>query len=352
MKLSLAQLPSSLARGLAPLYVVAGEEPLLVEESLDAIRAKARAEGYSEREVLDVERGFDGSRLVEACAALSLFASRRLIEVRMPTGNPGADGAKALEHFAARPAPDVLLLVICAALDFRQRSASWYAALESAGASVYAAPIEAGAFPGWLAERLRASGLSADPEAVAMLAGRTEGNALAASQDIEKLRLLYPDGRIDADRVREAVADSARFGTFDLVDRMLAGDGPGVLRSVAGLRESGVEVLEILGALLWGLRQWAQAQAAFTASRDAAAACQQAQVPRARQPAMRRALARTRLPHIYGWLRRAAAIDHLAKSTGGKEQAWEELLTLLVAASGHAAGTIWERGPRTGLAGA
>lgn len=336
MKLSPQQLGPALARGLLPVYVVAGDEPLLVQESLDAIRAAARRHGFEEREVLDVERGFDWSRLIEACRAMSLFAARRIVELRLPGGNPGAEGAEILKRLAAQPSPETLLIVACEALDARQRAAPWYGALETAGASVYGWPIGEAEFPRWLEGRLAAAGLSADADAIQALAEKTQGNALAAAQDVEKLKLLFPQGTIGLAQVQEAVADSARFTVFDLADRMLGGDAAGAARSLRRLREEGVEVLEILAGLSWMLRQWLQAQQIFARGGDASAACTQARIAHPRQAAMRRALPRTRLPQLYGWLRRCALIDEAAKRTGGQEQAWEELLTLVLAAAGAA----------------
>lgn len=335
MKLAPAQLVQHLAKNLLPIYVVAGDEPLLVDESLDALRAKCRALGYTEREVLDVERGFDWSRLMGACQAMSLFASRRLVELRMPGGAPGKDGGELLQEVAVRPPADTVLLVICGALDWKQQQSNWYGALENAGASVYARAIAAADWPHWIEQRLRDAGLVPDEEAVRLLAERTEGNGIAAAQDVAKLKLLYPDSRIGVEEVREAVADSARFDAFDLADRMLGGDAPGALRSLARLREEGLEPVEILGALTWTLRLWAQAQTEYARNPDAQRACSAARVPRPRMAAFEKALPRTRLTQIYGWLRACAQIDSLAKSTGGKEQAWEELLTLAAAAAGR-----------------
>ena len=336
MKLNPAQVSAHLSRTLAPVYVVAGDEPLLIQETQDQIRAAARQRGYSEREVLDVDRSFDWSRVSQACGSLSLFASLRIVELRMPNGAPGTEGAAVLQKLAEQPPQDVLFLVVCGPLETKQRNSAWFAALEGAGASVYAWPIASGEFAGWLDERIRAAGLIADADALQLLAERTEGNTLAAAQDIAKLSLLFPGRTIGVDQVREAVADSARFDAFDLTERMLAGDASGVVRSLSHLREEGVEVLELLGALTYGLRQWANVQTAFASSGDVQRACEAAYVPRPRQAPYHKALRRTRLPQIYGWMRKTALIDQLAKSTGGKEQAWEELLTLLMAAAGAA----------------
>lgn len=359
MKLRPEQLPAHLSKSLFGAYVVAGEEPLLMEESLDAIRAAARGQGFSEREVFDVERGFDWSRVIEACGSMSLFAARKIVELRMPKGpNPGRgkkteddddedgdgeqpgkssiDGARLICELLERPSTDTLLLVTAGKLDHKQQQAAWYLALENAGAAIYCAEIASEQWPGWVETRLRAAGLKPDREAVQELAGRTEGNALAVKQDIDKLVLLYPHGAIDAAAVREAVADSSRFDAFDLGDRMLAGDAAGAARSLTRLRQEGIDVMAILGPLGFLLRQWARAQAAFARSHNAMQACSEAAVfPRTRVPLFGEALARTRLTQIYGWLRQASTIDQLAKSTGGKDQAWEELLSLVLAAAGR-----------------
>jgi len=325
---------SSVSRSLPSICVIAGDEALLVSECLDALRLAARKAGVDERVVLEVDRSFDWSLLDEACRSMSLFGSRKLVELRMESATPSAQGAALLKSLCESPSPDVIVAVVCGSLDARQRKAAWFEAIESAGVSVYAWPIGPMEFPEWLETRLRKAGLTADREALQLLADRTEGNLLAASQDVAKLALLFPDGQLNAERVREAVADSARFDAFDLGSRILGGDAAGVVRSLARLREEGLEVLEVLGPLSYNLRTWAQAQAIYMESRDAQQACQVARVPRPAQPAMKRALARTRPVQILGWIRQCASIDQLAKSTLGREQAWEELLTLSLAAAG------------------
>jgi DNA polymerase-3 subunit delta len=336
VRLNPNQLTTHLTRGLAPLYVVAGEEPLLIQEALDAIRAKARRDGYSEREVLDADKNFNWQRVVDSCASLSLFASRRIIEVNLPSGAPGVDGGKVLQQLAQKPPQDVLLILVCGAVEWRNRQGGWYQALENAGATLYFEPMKATDFLPWLDARMKAAGVAAEPEALSLLAERTEGNLLAAAQDIAKLKLLFPQSRISVAELEHAVADSARYEAFDFIALMQSGDALAAVRSLNRLREEGFEVMEILGALIWSLRQWAQAQGFFAQTGDAGRACEMARVPRKNQAQLSRALARTRLPQVYGWLRRCLIIDSAAKSTGGKEQAWEELLTLTLAASGAA----------------
>ncbi len=332
------QLAAHLAKGLAPVYVVAGDEILLVQESLDAIRAAARKAGYSERQVLDVERGFSWHRVIEACASLSLFASQRIVEVRMAAG-PDDEGRKALQALATQLQRDVLLIVVCGALDKRQRESVWFKALESAGASLYAWPLKSDEFPAWLAARLGAAGVKADPDAVRLLAERTEGNLLAAAQEVEKLRLLFGSSQVSAAILVRAVADSARFEAFDLNDRILDGDALGAVRSLQRLREEGLSPLEILGALTWCLRSLAKASIHYARGGDAAAALDLAGVRRFQQTKYLRALPRVRPAEALNWIRRAAQVDQMVKS-GQEAAAWEELLTLLLAASGATPGPL------------
>ncbi|HEX4895426.1 MAG TPA: DNA polymerase III subunit delta [Solimonas sp.] len=332
MQVKPAQLAAQLARGLAPIYLVAGEEPLLIQESLDAIRTAARKAGYSEREVLDAERGFDWQRLAESCASLSLFASLRLVEVRMPAG-PDDEGRKMLQALAERPPQDVLLLVSCGALDKRQRESAWARALDATGAFVYVWPVKSEELAGWIESRLRAAGVQAEPEAVRLLAERTEGNLLAAQQDIEKLKLLFPGQTLSAAQLADSVADSSRFEAFDLNERVLDGDAVGAVRSLDRLREEGLNPLEIIGALSWSLRQLAKAAGQYARLGDATAACEAAGIFRAQQSRYLKALPRVRPAETLAWMRRAARIDTLVK-TGQDAAAWEELLTLVLAASG------------------
>lgn len=333
MQLRPAQLAAHLQQPLRPLYVVAGEEPLLIQEALDALRAAARAQGYAERQVLDAERNFDWSELTQSAASLSLFASRRLIEVNLPGGAPGDAGAKALKALAGNPVPDTVVVLICGALDGRARKSGWYAALEDAGASLYLWGVKPEELPRWIAARLEAAGLGATPEAIELLAHRTEGNLLAAQQDVEKLKLLHPGGTLGEDEVRAAVADSARFDAFDLTDKVLAGDAAGAVRSLRRLREEGAELPALVGAWAWMLRQWGQAAIHYQKSRNAAAACESARIFGARQAPYLKALPRVRARQVYRWLARASSIDLKGKSTGGEPAGWEELLTCVLAAS-------------------
>ncbi len=330
-----AQLASQLQRGLAPVYLIAGEEPLLMQEALDAIRAAARAKGYAEREVLDAERGFDWQRLIETCNTPSLFAPQRIVELRA-TGAPDAAGAAALIKLAQDPAPDVLLIVSLGKLESRARNAAWFSALENAGASLYVWPLKPEELPAWIGGRLKAAGLQADPDTLRLLAERTEGNLLAAQQEVEKLALLHPGQSISLAQIEAAVADSAHYEVFGWFNKVMAGDARGAVRGLDGLRDEGVELLAILAVVAMGLRQLARAAQAYGRSRNAGTAVESAGVFRTNQPAYAKAVERSRYGQVLGWLRDCNNIDSLAKSSGTQSAAWEELLTLVLAASGAA----------------
>ncbi len=332
MRLNTGQLDSALKRGLAPCYVLAGEEPLLIQEAQDAIRAAAKAQGYSERETLDIERDFDWNHLLETCATGSLFAERRVIELRLNVA-AGDAGTKALKHLAEKPPSDVLLLVIAGRLDTRARKGGWYAALERAGAAFYTWPLRSDDFPRWLGQRLQAVGLRADADAVALLAQRTEGNLLAAAQEVTKLALLHPAGRLDLAAVTASVADTAHYGVFDWVDKLMAGDGLGAVRGLSRLREEGEALPALVAVLAMDLRKLAQAAASYARSGDVNAAMASAKVFKMREKGFGRALSRSRHRQVLGWLQRLSGIDVMLK-TGHEAAAWEAFMSLALKVSG------------------
>ncbi|MCY1508365.1 DNA polymerase III subunit delta [compost metagenome] len=256
MKLNPAQLGKHLQGQLAPVYVVSGDEPLLCQEACDAIRTSVRARDFSERQVFNAEANFDWGLLLEAGASLSLFAEKRLLEVRMPSGKPGDKGAAALLEYLARPPEDTVLLLSLPKLDGSTQKTKWAKALIDGPAVQFIQvwPIEAHNLPQWIRQRLSQVGLAANQEAVDLIAARVEGNLLAAAQEIEKLKLLAEGGQVDAATVQAAVADSARFDVFGLIDAALNGEPAHTLRTLEGLRGEGVEPPVILWALARELR--------------------------------------------------------------------------------------------------
>ncbi|MEN8640448.1 DNA polymerase III subunit delta [Pseudomonas sichuanensis] len=256
MKLSPAQLNKHLQGQLAPVYIVSGDDPLLCQEAADAIRGAARQQGYDERQVFSADANFDWGNLLLAGASLSLFAQRRLLELRLPSGKPGDKGAAALIEYCANPAEDTLLLISLPKLDGSAQKTKWGKALIEGGHCQFIQiwPVDAPQLPQWINQRLSQAGLTAQRDAVDMIAARVEGNLLAAAQEIEKLKLLADGNQITVETVQAAVADSARFDVFGLVDAILNGEAAHALRMLEGLRGEGVEPPVILWALARELR--------------------------------------------------------------------------------------------------
>jgi DNA polymerase-3 subunit delta len=261
MKLGLDSWAAHLrGRELAPAYLVSGDEPLQLGEAVDALRGRARELGFSERNVHFVERGFDWDLLRSDAGSMSLFGDRRVIEIRMPSGKPGTQGAAALQALLDPPPTDVLLLVITDKLDFAAQKAEWLRAIESAGVWLNVPEVSPARLPDWLRGRCQAAGLTADDDALRLLAERVEGNLLAAHQEIQKLALLQPGARLTVDTIAGGVADSSRFDVFALGDAALAGDAARALHILDVLQGEGVEPTLTLWALtremrtLWALR--------------------------------------------------------------------------------------------------
>lgn len=251
MKLNPAQLAKHLQGPLAPVYAVSGDDPLLCQEACDAIRAVCRARDFSERQVFHVDASFDWNLLREAGASLSLFADKRLLELRLPGGKPGDEGTRVLLEYLARPAEDTVLLLSLPRLDGKTQKSKWAKALIDGDNCQFVQiwPVDAAQLPQWIRQRLAQVGLAASAEAVDLLVARIEGNLLAAVQEIEKLRLLVEGNQLDVQTVQASVADSARFDLFGLLDAALAGDAAHALRMLEGLRGEGVEA----PVILWGL---------------------------------------------------------------------------------------------------
>jgi DNA polymerase-3 subunit delta len=268
MKLTTDNLPAHLERQLLPAYLISGDEPLLAAEAADAIRGRARAQGFSERQVYFAERGFDWNALRTEGQSLSLFAERRIIELKLPTGKPG-EGAEVLEEFVRRRAPDQLLLVLSGKIDRTTQKSAWVQAFERHGGWIQVWPVEAARLPAWIAARMRQRGLKPDTGAAALLAERVEGNLLAARQEIDKLALLLPPGPVDVATLAQVVADSARYDVFQLADAVLAGDGRRALRILQGLRGEGAEPPLVLWSLCRALRSvWRELQGAGKPAAD------------------------------------------------------------------------------------
>jgi len=329
------QLTGQLAAGLAPVYFIHGNETLLVNECADAVRAAAREQGYSEREVFSVEPGFDWQRLAAACDSLSLFAERRILELHLPTGKPGKEGAKALAEYVARPPEDTLLLVVSAKLEPAARKSKWAKALEAAGISVPVWPVETAQLPAWIEQRMRAHGMQPERDALQLIAERVEGNLLAAAQEIEKLYLLNGPGPLQAETVTELVTDSARYDIFGLVDAALAGEALHVQRILAGLRAEAVEPVLVLWALNREIRMLGSMARELQAGKSLAGVMGMWRVWDKRKPLISGVLARIRGRQWWALLQHCARLDRVIKGRA-PGSAWDELLQLTLRLAGTA----------------
>jgi DNA polymerase-3 subunit delta len=321
----------SLQQSIVPFHVFYGDEPLLLMECQDALRAAARAQGFTEREVFDVEPGFDWSRVTGACAGMSLFGDRKLLEIRIPTGKPGTEGGATLREIAAHPSPDTVVAVHLGASDRDTEKAAWFKALEGAGVSIRAWPIRRGELPGWLRQRLQAAGFRPDQDALRMLAERVEGNLLAARQEIEKLKLLVEPGALDERTLASVITDSARYTAFDLCDRAFEGDHAAAARTLAGLRAEGEEPLAVLGAFGWEIRKLLAIAERHAGGEplERAAESQRGGGKRHYAAAVRRLGGRG----LHALLLRATRVDRSVKGMDDADP-WDELLSLVIEAAG------------------
>ncbi len=331
------QLAARIHRGLDPVYLLAGEEPLLIEEALDALRARARADGFCEREVLHADGSFDWKRLGDAAASLSLFSARRLIELRLPGGRPGRDGAAALREYADRPPEDTVLVVICGRLEPAQRKSAWAKALAAGGVMSYAWPLRREQLPAWTLERARQRRLMLDDAAIAVITERNEGNLLALAQEIDKLALLADGDRVSAAEARDAVADGARYAVFDLPEAVLAGDVGRTLRIARRLRAEGEEPVLVLWGLARDLRVLAELQGCARRRADPQPVMQRHRVWNNRQGRLK-ALARNAPADAWAHLlARAAGVDRAVKGAE-RRRPWDDLIELATDAAALAAG--------------
>ncbi len=317
MKLSSDQLLARLRQpgneALAPIYLISGDEPFQLGELADALRSCARRQGYTDRQVFFAERGFDWQSLSAEQDALSLFAERRVLDLRLPGSKPGDAGSRALRAYAARPPADTVLLVTTGKLDRSQARSKWVTELERAGVAAQVWPVEAGRLPRWLQSRMQARGLDPDTGAVQLLAERVEGNLLAADQAMEKLLLLYGPGPVDTGQVIAAAADSARFDVFSLGDTALSGDTPRALRMLFGLLAEGVEPAVALWALARVTREASRLAAAGQTGAALDGAMTRLGIWDKRKPAVRAALQRHSQEHWHRLVRCLARADRVIK---------------------------------------
>ena len=328
MRISTEQLNQHLAREVKALYTVHGSETLLALEACDRIRAAARAQGYSEREILTVDSGFRWSELALAGSSQSLFSTRKLLELRVPTGKPGTDGSAALQSYCERLPADTVSLVQLPDVDWRSQKSAWFEALDAAGVVVEARRVPRKTLPQWLAGRLNAQKQEADAETLGFIADRVEGNLMAAYQEVQKLSLLFPPGKISYEDVRDAVLDVARYDVFNLGEVMLEGDPVRLSRMLDGLKGEGAAPPLVLWALAEEIRMIGKVVSGVTAGKTAQAVIREARIRGlAHQNLMQSSHSRCSTAQVTAALRHAAAIDRMIKGLA-KGDVWDELLHL------------------------
>ncbi len=255
MRLRSEQLQQHLQQGLLPVYLIYGDEQMLVEEAGDTLRQAIRKDGAEEREVWHVDARFDWAELKRQENMMSLFSSKRLIELRLPTGAPGKDGGEALRSYAANPPVDTTLLIISGKVDARSQKSKWFTELDRIGATIPIWPVDFVQLPRWIGQRMHQRGLSFTENVTHILAERVEGNLYAAAQEIDKLQLVSPSGQIDEQTVIDSVSDNARFEVFSLIDTLYLGQLTKIPRMINRLKSEGNDVLSVFSALSWSLHR-------------------------------------------------------------------------------------------------
>jgi DNA polymerase-3 subunit delta len=327
MRLKPEQITAALQQGLAPLYFISGDEPLQLGETADAIRAAARNAGYDQREVLVADAGFSWHELTESAGSLSIFADKKIIDLRLPTGTPGAEGGKALIAYCERPPEDTLLLITAAKLAGSSLKTQWFQALDKVGCVIQVWPLEGPDLLRWLQQRMQRRGLQAETEGIKILASRIEGNLLAAAQEIEKLYVLYGEGRLSNQQIFDVVTDSSRFDVFKLMDSVLAARVDRVLKILSGLQAEGVAAPVVLWALTREARVLIKIKQAISQGQNRAQVFKNNQIWDKRQQLVAEALNRLSDSNLNNILVLSAKADRQIK---GQQQGepWETMLAI------------------------
>lgn len=331
MQLRLDALDAHLGKPLAPLYVIASDEHLLALEAADKIRKTARAQGLTERDVLVVERSFKWGALLAANQSQSLFGDRKLIELRIPTGKPGKEGGQALQNYSADLSPDNVTLVTLPKLDWATQKTAWVAALQQAGVFIDIPLVERAHLPGWIGNRLAAQQQSADKQSLDFIADRVEGNLLAAHQEIQKLGLLYPEGKLTFEQIHDAVLNVARYDVFKLNEAMLSGDAARLTRMLEGLQGEGEALPLVLWAVAEEIRTLLKLKAAMNQGRPLGMLLKEYRIWGPRERLMEPALRRVSIATLEAALQEAAQIDKMVKGLRAKAfagDAWDAMLQL------------------------
>jgi DNA polymerase-3 subunit delta len=331
MQLRPEALDGHLAKGLAPLYVITSDEHLLALEAADKIRRAARASGFSERDVLSVERSFKWGELLAANQEMSLFGDKKLIELRIPGGKPGKDGSAALQNYAKDLNPDNLTLITLPKLDWQTAKSAWVTQLQQAAVYIEIPTVERAQLPNWIGMRLSAQGQGTDRHGLDFIADRVEGNLLAAHQEIQKLGLLYEPGKLTYEQVHDAVLNVARYDVFKLSEAMLAGDPARLVRMLEGLKGEGEALPLVLWAVSEEIRTLLKLKAGMAQGRPLGALLKEHRIWGPRERMMEPALRRIPMATLEAALQQAAQVDKMVKGLRAKQfagDAWDAMLQL------------------------
>lgn len=336
MQVRAEALDAHLEKSLASLYVIASDEHLLAMEAADRIRKKARSTGFSEREVLIVDRYFKWGELTSSQQSMSLFGDKKLIELRIPTGKPGKEGGQALQDYAANcaaaaTADDTLTLITLPKLDWAAQKSAWVTALQRAAVYIDIPVVERPQLANWIGQRLAAQGQSADKLSLDFMVERVEGNLLAAHQEIRKLGLLYPEGRLSAEQVQDAVLNVARYDVFKLSEAMLSGDVARLVRMLEGLKGEGEALPLVLWAVTEEIRILLKLKLGVNDGRPLAVMMKEYRIWGPRERLIPNAIARVTLKTLQTAMHEAAQIDKLIKGLRARAFAgdpWDALLQL------------------------
>jgi DNA polymerase-3 subunit delta len=336
VELRTEQLDRHLQQQLLGVYLVSGDETLLVQECCDLIRARAREAGCTERRVIEIGgRAADWAELINCATEMSLFAEHKLIELRVPSGKPGTEGSKALAEYLELAGGEDVLLIVAGKIDKQSRNSKWFKALDKAGATITVWPVGPRELPRWMQARLASAGLSIDGPALQLLCDRVEGNLLAAVQEIEKLKLLVTDSQVSAEDVTAAVSDNARYNVFGMTDSALQGDAAASLRMLYGLRAEGTEPAVALWALSREIRTLYAAKADCDRGQNAQRALNAQRVWKSRIQMFQAALSRHDSDSLAGLIEQAGLVDGCIKGYA-RGNPWDCLESLVVDIAGHA----------------
>jgi DNA polymerase III subunit delta len=327
MIITAEQLANQISQGLKSVYVICGDEPLSVRESLDLLRQKAKSLNCDERIIYSVDRSFNWSVLDHFSQSMSLFSSKRLLEINIPSGKPGIEGSKSLQALLAQPPEDTFTIITLPQVDWKEAKSAWFKALQDQAVFIQVHEVPAQQLPHWIEKRLALQNQSTDKDTLIFMANQVEGNLLAAHQEIQKLGLLYPEGVLSGDQVKVAVLNVSRFDSVMLTESVLLGDVSRTVRIIEGLKDEGVAAVPVINALLWVISPLLKVKEAQAKGRSLEQSLVEAKLFGPKQVVAKKALARLSLKQLQAALLRLADIDKTAKGIIHGD-AWLEITRL------------------------